>query len=234
MTIRRSVFGGYLLCVCALVIGCSPGEGSSEGMSWYFIKFGLRDGAKPEQVAAASKRISEIPRNVPGVVRHEWGKIEYPKNQDVSHVLLLTVENGEYPTEFFDEMLGDAFNEGFIIRPAVLPNLRDATPDARGSTDGHLRRFKYFGVDKADSGKAEKIEEILRKLPSKITAIERLQWGIMLNDESVSFQQWGVLFTFDGTSARDACLSNPEYKKLDELAGNGWAMEWVASDDWSF
>ena len=133
------------------------------------------------------------------------------------------------------KQLEGSFLAGFRGYPLRFADLRDATPNARGSTHGHFRRFLYFWVEKADSERDRNLEEVMADLPSKIPAIERLQWGVDPSKEHFKDSElWGVLFTFEDAAARDACLAHPAYKEFEELTKSPFVIEYIATDDWSF
>src|SRR6056297_1273484 len=127
MTIKQPHAMVVMLCACGLILGCGSGEGSSQGMAWNIVLFGLRDGAKPEQVRTATEKISEIPRKVSDVERYEWGElVTNPRPQLHSHCLLMTVKDTKDFREAFDELRSGAFVAGIQVEPLIFEDLRDA------------------------------------------------------------------------------------------------------------
>jgi hypothetical protein len=94
----------------------------------------------------------------------------------------------------------------------------------------------FFRDGKVGSERAQKLEKVMADLPSKISAIDRLQWGIEAEGRRQYDEKaiWGVLFTFEDAAARDACLATPEYKAFEEQVEAYLSIEYIATDDWSF
>lgn len=230
-----------LFFVCAVVAGCGSDQASNNG--WNIVFFGLRDGWNSEQARTATRQVSEIPRQLPGVERYEWGEMIEKSLPQYSHVLLMEVDNPEDSAKVLTRQLSGSFPNGFEARPMVFANLRDATTGGGGSARGQLRRLLHFNIQGDVSDKAEKLAATLMELPSKISAIERLQWGIdPYRGRGIGGKEaegWGVLFTFEDATARDACVSDPAYKEFERLVlggrrGSPSVIEYIADDDWSF
>lgn len=114
------------------------------------------------------------------------------------------------------DVSGDLLRSSRLLN---IPNVPDATPNARGSTRGQLRRIELFRVDEGGSEKARRLEEVLAGSPSKVTAIEHLQWGTAFESGPASKTLRGyVLLTFADEATRDACLADMAYKEYEEPA----------------
>ena len=237
LNVKQSVARALVLAVCVLMSGCSAGEGSSEGMSWHIFTFGPRDNAKPEQLASSAEKIREMPSKMSEVVRHEWGELLTPQkiyNGRYTHALLVTVaDNG--PVDVLD-FLHAGHEGGYVGDHTHVTDIHDETPDAWGSTRGHLRRLMSTLVEIEDSERIQKLEAALNELPSKIPAIERLQWGVKGRHKhsDKNIDRWYVLFTFEDAAARDAFLADPAYKEFEKLLDRRDATEYISTDSWSF
>ena len=235
---RPFIIHTLALSVFVLTLGCGAGEGSSEGMSWQIVFFGLRETANPEQVQKATERFREISSNlseIEEVERYEWGELLKGYGGQ-SHCLLVTLRDPTDPHDLSGDLHRSSIEEGFHAVTVHITNVHDATPSARGSTRGHLRRIMLFPVGRGDVERASRLEEVMAELPSKIPAIERLQWGTEAESEATkrrSTVRWCVLLTFADEAGRDACLADPAYKEFEEMYDRLSLSEYIATDSWS-
>jgi hypothetical protein len=210
-------------CVCAL--GCS-GEISSEGKVLQVVTCEPLKNAPPEAIQAAKDALLALPSKAPIMERFEWGSTDHDDSPEC-HYFVVTFKD---PESAFDRAYQQALSEvREVARPytRIMPRLflfHDATPHVRTTTHGHLRRAVGFWLKaNATRDERQKLEDVIAALPKRIPAIERLEWGTGIaynpgNPKPVAPAPFDgcycVLFTFDSTDARDACLSHPAYKEF--------------------
>ena len=221
--LMKRLVGILALIACAPALGCGAREGSSEGVLWNLVLYGPREKVTPEQIQKAEDAFRARPSKIPGMERFEWGRIENSRSSH-THCLLVTFkEAGEIGkrSEEYRKLLKEAA-EGYRFMPREFV-VHDATPHARTATRGHLRRVVLFQLIKEEPNPEEvrTVEDAMSALPSKIPAIERLQWGTETffspSKDFPTIPDHCLLLTFKDSSARDACLADPAYKELEKL-----------------
>lgn len=222
---KRLVFT-LALTACALATGCGAKEGSSEGMIWNVLTYRPREKTTPELLRKIEDAVRAFPSKASGMERFEWGRIE-DSNFPRTHCVLVTFKEVQRRTDEEYRILLHDLPEGARVTAREFV-VHDATPHARTATRGHLRRVVRFDLVKKWKNSAgtkpeeiQNVEAAMSALPSKIPAIERLQWGT-----ETFFDPTGalptspdhcLLLTFKDAAARDACLADPAYKEFDKL-----------------
>lgn len=217
-----------VLSACVLALGCSGGEGSSEGKTWFLVICFPRDQPSSEQVKIATKRLLETTTEFTDVEKYENGPLLAggPGNADQSYFLFITLNK---PTAVSVRNLSrDLFQEGFHAVTRQFLNIHDVTPHARGSAHGQLRRLVIFPVDIKDTERIQNLENAMKKLPSSIPAIQRFQWAAAReNDVTKNRVDWCVVATFKDAAGRNEYLADPAYKEFEQLHKNGIVYEYI-------
>jgi len=117
------------------------------------------------------------------------------------------------------------------VRHAMFFSLKGS----RGTFDG--KAWKRVYIDVLTPDKIRKIEEAFFALPSKVPAIERLEWGPNVGPWPEATRcTHCFLLTFRDAKAHEEFLSHPAYRELVKLveahAGGGGLLEvaYVAQD----
>jgi hypothetical protein len=236
----------------ACALGCSRGDISSEGRILHVVSCGTRQNAPQQAIQRVEDAIPDIPSKAPTMERFEWGRIvDEREHFHETHYLLVLFKDPQFAFDHaYQQALDEAGEAGrlreadspFLMGDAETFLLHDATPHVRTTTHGHLRRLLFVRLKSETTlEEMQKFEDAIAALPNEIPAIERLEWGARTGydptkpkpiDPAYRNGNYCLLFTFDSTRARDACLADPAYKEfqsvLQQYVGHQFEQEFVA------
>jgi hypothetical protein len=217
----------------ACALGCSVGDISSEGKILHVVTYKPRENAHSEAIQEVERTIRGIPSKAPTMERFEWGRTDY-NDSPQSYFLLVLFNDPQsaYHDLSYNRATRDVIHLNDLGSLFVMGNsetylLHDATPHMRNTTHGHLRRVVWIRLKpNATLEEMQKFEDAIAALPNRIPTIERLEWGARTGydplkpkpiDPAYRNGNYCLLFTFDGTVARDACLAHPAYEEFQSV-----------------
>jgi len=228
------VVGVLAVTGCACAPGCTRGDISIEGRILEVVPCKPLTNAPREERQVVEDAIRAIPSKAPVMERFEWGRIDRD-DSGISHCLLVAFKDPQTAFDpVYQQALQDLAGHGKADGPHVRAHggsrnylFHDATPHARTTTDGHVRRLVWVRLKPNTTlEEMRKFEDAIAALPREIPAIERLEWGTQTNydpakpkpiDPAYRNGVYCLLFTFESTRARDAFLSHPAYKEFQSV-----------------
>lgn len=217
-TFKNSFAGmGALMFAMTLFFNSATRLAAEEGkVLRHAVFFKFKESSTPEQVKEVVDAFRALPSKIDSIESLQWGVNNSPENLNdgFTHGFFLTFKDDAGRKEYLPHAEHKAF--GNVLRPHLdSVFVIDYWGDKAVATDSRKLRHLVFFKFKEDAPEEgiKRVEEAFAALPSKIDAIESLEWGTNNSPES---HDDGFTHCFTVTFATDAArseyLPHPDHK----------------------